>query len=110
MVAGTLGFQTSVIDAVPVLDAADTANWSGLLTVYTVTNTNDSGTGSFRQALLDATSGSNTIDFAIPGSGVHTIPVYTTLPTISSTLTINGMSQSGYSGTPLIQIFSEGTP
>jgi len=42
--------------------------------VFTVTNTNDSGTGSLRQAILDANSmGGGTITFNITGSGVHTI-------------------------------------
>ncbi len=42
--------------------------------VFTVLNTNDSGTGSLRQAILDANSmGGGTINFNIPGSGVHTI-------------------------------------
>ena len=42
---------------------------------FTVTNTNDSGAGSLRQAILDANSGAgpHTIQFAIPGAGVHTI-------------------------------------
>src|SRR5436190_15466130 len=41
--------------------------------VFTVTNTNDSGTGSLRQAILDANSmGGGTITFGIAGSGVHT--------------------------------------
>jgi hypothetical protein len=42
---------------------------------FTVTNTNDTGAGSLRQAILDANAaaGADTIVFAIPGSGVHTI-------------------------------------
>ena len=39
--------------------------------VFVVTTTADSGPGSLRQAILDsnaATGGTNTIDFAIPGS------------------------------------------
>ena len=42
--------------------------------VFSVINTNDSGTGSLRQAILDANSmGGGTINFSIPGGGVHTI-------------------------------------
>ena len=40
--------------------------------VFVVTTTADSGPGSLRQAILDsnaATGGTNTIDFAIPGTG-----------------------------------------
>ena len=42
---------------------------------FTVTNTNDSGAGSLRQAILDAnaSAGADLIDFSIPGAGVHTI-------------------------------------
>ena len=41
---------------------------------FTVTNTNDSGTGSLRQAITDANgTGGGTINFNIPGRGVHTI-------------------------------------
>ena len=42
---------------------------------FTVTNTNDSGAGSLRQAILDANAagGADTIAFNIAGPGVHTI-------------------------------------
>ena len=65
---------------------------------FTVTNTNDSGTGSLRQAILDANSmGGGTINFNIPGSGVHTISPLTALPTITQTVTIDGYTQPGSS-------------
>ncbi|HNB51831.1 MAG TPA: hypothetical protein PK530_07805, partial [Anaerolineales bacterium] len=49
---------------------------------FTVINTNDSGAGSLRQAILNANSnpGPDTIDFNIPGGGVHTISPVTNLP------------------------------
>src|SRR5439155_20729254 len=66
--------------------------------VFTVTNTSDSGTGSLRQAITDANSmGGGTINFNIPGSGVHTISPLTVLPTITQTVTIDGYSQPGSS-------------
>src|SRR5436309_8704045 len=66
--------------------------------VFTVTNTNDTGTGSLRQAILDANSmGGGTINFNIPGAGVHTITPMTVLPTITQTVTIDGYSQPGSS-------------
>ena len=42
---------------------------------FTVTNTDDTGPGSLRQAILDANAapGLDTIAFNIPGAGVHTI-------------------------------------
>lgn len=66
--------------------------------VFTVTNTNDSGTGSLRQAILDANSmGGGTIQFNISGGGVHTISPLSALPTITQTVTIDGYTQSGSS-------------
>jgi hypothetical protein len=66
--------------------------------VFTVINTNDSGTGSLRQAITDANSmGGGTINFNIPGSGVHTISPLTVLPTITQSVVIDGYSQPGSS-------------
>src|SRR5215203_1568229 len=66
-------------------------------TTFTVTNTNDNGPGSLRQAILDAnaTSGADAIEFDIPGTVVHTIVPATQLPTITGPVTINGYSQPG---------------
>ncbi len=68
-----------------------------LLSAFTVRNTNDSGTGSFRQAILDsdAAPGVNTIGFDIVGSGVQTITPQTALPTITVPVTIDGYTQPG---------------
>jgi uncharacterized repeat protein (TIGR01451 family) len=69
-----------------------------LLSTFTVINTNDSGPGSLRQAILDANGAAgSTIDFNIPGSGVHTILPQTALPEISVPTTIDGYSQPGAS-------------
>lgn len=62
----------------------------------TVTTTSDSGAGSLRQAILDAnTAGGDLIEFAIAGTGPHTITLASVLPTITTATTINGYSQSG---------------
>ncbi len=68
-------------------------------TIFTVTNTNDSGAGSLRQAILDANAagGLDTIAFNIAGGGVHTITPATNLPTITSPVLIDGYSQPGAS-------------
>ena len=62
--------------------------------------------GSFRQAILDANAnnGLDTIVFQIPGVGVHTINVLSALPTIADPVIIDGTSQSGYAGTPVIEL------
>jgi hypothetical protein len=76
---------------------------------FTVTNANDAGPGSLRQAILDANAaaGPHTIPFAIPGSGVHTISLTTPLPTITQTVTIDGYTQPGSS--PNTLPFPQGT-
>jgi hypothetical protein len=70
---------------------------------FTVTNTGDSGGGSLRQAITDANNnaGLDTIDFKIPGSGVHTITPATSLPFITSLVVIDGYTQSGSSANTL---------
>jgi hypothetical protein len=64
---------------------------------FTVINTNDSGAGSLRDALTAANTnaGPDTIQFAIPGAGVHVINVASFLPTIEDPVTIDGYTQPG---------------
>ena len=50
------------------------------------------------------TGGTNTIDFAIPGSGVHTILPLSPLPAFVNPVLIDGSSQPGYDDAPLIEI------
>ncbi|HEV3165427.1 MAG TPA: hypothetical protein VGZ22_15480 [Isosphaeraceae bacterium] len=71
-----------------------------------VTNIGDSGTGTFRQAILDANAsvGAATIMFNIPGSGNHTIAPTSALPEVTNPVTIDGATQPGYAGTPLIEL------
>ncbi|HEY6940912.1 right-handed parallel beta-helix repeat-containing protein [Dokdonella sp.] len=66
-------------------------------TTFSVTSTDDSGPGTLRQAILDANAnaGADTIAFAIPGSGVHTISPTSSLPSITGPLLIDGYSQPG---------------
>ena len=66
---------------------------------YPVTNTNDTGPGSLRQAILDSNghAGLDNISFNIPGSGVRTITPATELPVITSPVTIDGYTQPGSS-------------
>ncbi len=80
-----------------------------MLSTFYVTDTSDSATdtGSLRYAILqsDATPGqTNTIDFAITGTGVQTISPQSPLPAITQAVLIDGESQPGYAGTPLIEI------
>ena len=85
-------------------------SWMAMGTTYSVINTNDSGTGSLRQAIMDANvnTGLNSIQFQIPGTGPFTINPQSTYPPITQPVVINGTTQTGYSGIPLIQINGAG--
>lgn len=76
--------------------------------VFTVTNSNDAGAGSLRQAILGANAilGADSVKINIPGAGVHTINLASPLPRITQQLTINGATQPGFvlGGAPLIQL------
>ncbi len=72
-----------------------------LMASLSVTNTNDSGAGSLRDAITQAntdnTTGADTISFAI-GTGTQTIALQSALPTITRPVFINGASQPAASG------------
>ena len=70
-------------------------------------NTLDSGSGSLRQAMLNANAslGLDTITFRIPGSGtVHIISPLSALPTLTDSVVIDGTTQPGFAGKPLIEL------
>jgi hypothetical protein len=78
-----------------------------LLASFGVTNISDSGAGSLRQAILDsdATPGPNSITFTITtGSAPYVINVQSPLPAITVPVLIDGTSQPGYAGTPIIEL------
>src|SRR5438477_12426203 len=62
---------------------------------FVVKNTNNSGPDSLRAAILaaNATSASDTITFAIPGSGGHTITLTSALPALTFPAVINAQTQ-----------------
>lgn len=66
-------------------------------TCFTVINTNDSGAGSLRQAILDANAaaGRTVIKFNIPGAGKQVIRPQTYLPFLQGDTTVDGYSQPG---------------
>lgn len=71
----------------------------------TVTNTNNSGPGSLRQAILSAngTSLSDSITFTIGSGSVQILPTSPLPPIVQPTI-IDGSTQPGYGGSPLIEI------
>ena len=72
---------------------------------FVVSNTNDSGPGSLRQAITDANAnpGTDLITFSI-GSGLQTIAPTSLLPDITDPVIIDGTTQPGYAGVPLIEL------
>ncbi|MBD0341271.1 MAG: DUF4347 domain-containing protein, partial [Microcoleus sp. Co-bin12] len=73
------------------------ANYAHTLATFTVTNTNDAGPGSLRDAITqaNAVAGADIINFNIPGAGVQTIAPLMALPPITTAVSINGFSQPG---------------
>jgi probable HAF family extracellular repeat protein len=79
------------------------------LQVFHVTSTADAGPGSLRQAVLDAnaTPGTNGIAFVLGTGGVQTIAPTSPLPAVTNPVEIDGATQPGYAGTPLIELAGE---
>jgi gliding motility-associated-like protein len=85
-------------DVTPYVIFAETA-------VFEVSNTNNSGSGSLRQAILDANANAgeaDTITFNISGAGPHIINPVGALPTITDALVIDGTTEPDFAGAPLI--------
>jgi hypothetical protein len=129
-VSTSLAAGTPIVATATNLTTGDTSAFStnvagAAVTVgFTVTNTNDSGPGSLRAAILAADASTNPatsipdqITFAIPGSGPFVIHPLTPLPQITDQVDINGYSEYNFqagtiplvrqqidTGPPLIQI------
>lgn len=82
---------------------------SAITSALVVTNADDSGAGSLRNAITfaNANTGEDAITFAIPGAGPHVITLAAILPSISDAgISIDGTTQSGatcgdlWGGTP----------
>ncbi len=87
--------------------AASAAARPPVAAILTVTTSADSGAGSLRQAILDSNASAavvDTIQFSIGGGGVQTIAPTSALPAITDPCTIDGTTQTGYAGAPLIEI------
>ncbi len=90
--------------------AGNTSQVFDVLSPFVVRNLNDSGPASLRSAIIAANStpGADSISFDIPGSGPYSIALGTQLPTITEALTIDGTTQPGFSGTPIIELNGSG--
>ena len=87
------------------------ANVSAALIPYTgpqtfiVSSTADSGTGSLRQAILDAnaTDAADEIAFELP-AGDRRIRIDSPLPYVTRPVVIDGTTQAGWDGEPLVEV------
>jgi hypothetical protein len=72
--------------------------------MFSVMNAADAGAGSLRQAILDSnnTPGLNTIAFDINNGGAVEIQPLSALPDITNPVIIDGTTQPGFSGAPLV--------
>lgn len=103
----TVGFTFGPVNRVfNNLTANQTANFTATRQNFVVTNANNHGAGSLRDAIVNAnaTIGPDTIVFNIPGSGVKTINLLIALPEITDRVVIDATTQPGYAGTPLIEL------
>jgi Bacterial Ig-like domain (group 3) len=104
----------AVITATATDPSGNTSEFSEAFSATTTTpivveNTNDSGPNSLRAAITyaDSQTSPQTIMFAIPGNGVQTIEPQSALPPIAQQVLIDGTTEQGYNGSPIIQL--EGT-
>src|SRR4051812_16439904 len=86
---------------------------NALAAIYTVNTDADTNDGvcdvfncTLREAInaANANSGGDFIDFGIGIGGSSTIQLSSQLPDITGTTTIDGTTQTGFAGSPLIQV------
>ena len=71
---------------------------------YTVQTNADDGPNSLREAIISANGDpGSTIDFNI-GTGPQVITLLSALPAITASMTIDGTTQTGYTGAPIIEV------
>ena len=72
---------------------------------FFVTTNADSGVGTLRQAIADANffTGTDTVLFKL-GGPIAVISPVSALPSITESLVLDGTSQTGYAGSPLIEL------
>lgn len=92
-------------------DAGDASPGDGVCDTGQVTPTGEPER-TLRAAIEEsnARKGKQTINFAIPGTGPFTISPATSLPAISEAVTMNGTTQPGYAGTPLVVVDGTNAP
>ncbi|MBV9495271.1 MAG: DUF11 domain-containing protein, partial [Acidobacteria bacterium] len=77
------------------------------VSTLTVESNADSGTATLRQAILDANSGACVAPCSILfnlGAGQHVIAPTSALPALTARMFLQGETQPGYSGTPIVEL------
>ena len=102
----------TVIPSLAVTTANDVADGNTSSIASLLATPGPDGKISLREAMLaiNNTAGQYAITFAIPGGGVQTLPLASALPALANGMTIDGTSQPGYAGSPLIVIDGSATP
>ncbi|HYW74193.1 MAG TPA: CSLREA domain-containing protein, partial [Pyrinomonadaceae bacterium] len=103
--------QTMICRALTIAALLALTAWAANAATYTVTKTADTNDGtcdadcSLREAIVAANNnpGADLIAFNI-GSGLKTIQPLSQLPTVSDAVTIDGTTQPGFAGAPLIEL------
>lgn len=97
----------SILSAIPLAAAFyfAYATHAAPAATFVVTNTNDTGPGSLRQAMLDANAnpGLDSINFNIAGPSRLIQPLLS-LPDITDPVLIDGSTQPGFAGTPIVEL------
>lgn len=103
---------TGIIEAGQAFTQKVRDTYQDVLATFTVTNNNDAGAGSLRQAIIDANTaeGADDIVFNIGSGGVQTIELLTPLPNITSQINLDGTTQPGADGKPAIELRGDKIP
>lgn len=103
--------SASASGALPILSTLFTIGAVVPPSPFIVTTMADSGPGSLRAAITAANAAPdvNTITFNIPGPTERLISLDSPLPTLTTMMTIDGTTQPGYDGRPMVRIDGGGT-
>ncbi len=98
--------ETSEFSACATAVAGDPATFTVNSTADTDDGSCTAGDCTLREAInrANAVAGHDTISFGFTGPGPHTITPGSQLPQITEAATVDGTSQPGYSGTPLVEL------
>lgn len=113
---GALGASASVqvtfVSSLTVTTASDVVDGTTTSINALLANPGADGKISLREAIMAAnnTAGQHEIDFDIATGGVQTISLATSLTQITNSLIINGATEPGYAGTPLIELNGQSAP